>query len=244
MINYGAPFSIKFQFIFFSSTQGAISVLNKLDREKNEEYTLILDARDCPDDLSEEKSSQTTIRIIVTDINDNAPLFDMPEYNLHVKEDASVNIIVSMITANDGDEPGSNNSLISYEISAGNQANLFKVDSHSGTIKVNSSLRGHVGNYSLTIIATDHGDPRLNGTTVVHLEVTDVNLNAPVVVMKPPDNKVKTYEVCSKVIVLASINFGPLSTCQRNAIRMAFLWQADIGPFFMCLLGQSVLYTQ
>ena len=176
-------------------------MLNKLDREKNAEYSLILDARDCPDDPPEEKSSQTTIRIIVTDINDNAPVFGEPEYNLHVKEDANVNFIVSMITANDGDEPGSDNSLISYEISAGNQANLFKIDSKTGAIKVNSSLRSHVDNYSLTIIATDHGDPRLNGTIVVHVEVTDVNLNAPVVKMKPPGNLVKTYEVCRKVIV-------------------------------------------
>ena len=217
-------------------------MLNKLDREKNAEYSLILDARDCPDDHSERKSSQTTISIIVTDINDNAPLFDMPEYNLHVKEDVIVNFIVSKITANDDDEPDSNNSLISYEISAGNQANLFKVDSHSGAIKVNSSLRSHVGNYSLTIIATDHGDPRLNGSTVVHVEVTDVNLNAPVVIMKPPGNLVKTYEVCIKVTVLARINLGPLSSSQRNAIRMAFRWQADIGPI-LCAYWVKGYYT-
>ena len=146
-------------------------------------------------DLSEQKSSQTVIQIHIIDINDNAPVFYFAEYNTQVKEDVKIHSLVYTITAVDADEPNTDNSKITYEMSTSSHNKLFRIDSHSGDIMLNASLREHVGNYTILITAKDHGDPQLYGTTILNVEVKDVNLNAPVLVAKPAGNLVKISEV-------------------------------------------------
>ena len=51
--------------------------------------------------------SETEIRIIVLDLNDNAPRFDKLVYNGKVKENAALNTSVMRVTAHDVDEVGS-----------------------------------------------------------------------------------------------------------------------------------------
>ena len=175
----------------------------------------MIEAKDNPSKKSEKKTTQTTITVNVIDFNDNAPKFNPCEYNTSVKENVNINTLVYTVTATDADQANTNDSRISYEMET-TSIKLFKIDKSSGKIKVNSTLRGHVGNYTLSIIAKDNGDPQLNGTAVVHVEVTDVNLNKPKLIAKPSGNLVKTYEVSitiasmtSRDFILFLINTGP-----------------------------------
>lgn len=44
------------------------------------------------------------VRIFVTDVNDNAPAFSQPVYEISVEEDKEVGYVVITVTANDEDE--------------------------------------------------------------------------------------------------------------------------------------------
>ncbi|ELK25351.1 Protocadherin-23 [Myotis davidii] len=70
--------------------------------------------------------------------------------------------------------------LIEYSLLAGEQAQLFQIDARSGVITANGILDYEfTSSYSLIVQATDKGMPRLSGTSVVKIQVTDVNDNAP-----------------------------------------------------------------
>lgn len=44
------------------------------------------------------------MRVFVTDVNDNAPAFSQPVYEISVEEDKEVGFVVITVTANDEDE--------------------------------------------------------------------------------------------------------------------------------------------
>lgn len=44
------------------------------------------------------------VRVFVTDVNDNAPAFSQPVYEISVEEDKEVGFVVITVTANDEDE--------------------------------------------------------------------------------------------------------------------------------------------
>ena len=156
-------------------------------------------AKDNPASISEQKVNQTNIVIVVTDINDCAPEFSRAMYNNSVPEDIQLNSLVIQTTATDDDQAHTNNSKVMYKIIRGNNDNLFEIDSETGGIYNKEILRGHVGNYTLTVMAKDLGDPQLNGTALANIAITDKNDNNPVIVGKPASNTVKTYEVSKEV---------------------------------------------
>ena len=49
-------------------------------------------------------SDTAYVRIFVTDVNDNAPAFPRPQYELSVEEDQEVGFTLLTVTANDEDE--------------------------------------------------------------------------------------------------------------------------------------------
>ena len=172
-----------------------ISLSGTLNREDATSYRLTVIAKDNPARITEQKTAQTSIDLVITDINDCEPKFSQTMYNDSVREDIHFNSPVIQTAAFDEDEPGTNNSIVIYEIIYGNNDNLFKIDRKTGQIRNNKTLRGHVGNYTLTVMAKDQGDPQLNGTALVNIVVTDVNLNNPILGAKPASDIAKTYEV-------------------------------------------------
>lgn len=44
------------------------------------------------------------VRIFITDVNDNAPTFAQPAYEVSVEEDKEVGFVLITVTANDEDE--------------------------------------------------------------------------------------------------------------------------------------------
>lgn len=65
------------------SVRGVITVMEKLDRERNSNYTLIITAVDQGDIY---RSSTATISLTVLDVNDFAPIFTPQTLTLHVME--------------------------------------------------------------------------------------------------------------------------------------------------------------
>ncbi|XP_069812833.1 protocadherin gamma-B4-like [Dendropsophus ebraccatus] len=146
-----------------------------LDREKQSSYELVLTALDGG---NPQKSSTTTIRIIVLDFNDNLPMFNQDTYRIRLQENAAIGSLVIQLNATDEDE--GSNAEITYSFShisdTGRQ--LFTIDSLNGEITVLKDLDFETSEaYEMTVEAKDGGGHVTH--CKVSIQVMDVNDNAP-----------------------------------------------------------------
>ncbi|XP_069510240.1 protocadherin gamma-C5-like isoform X3 [Ambystoma mexicanum] len=154
-------------------------VLEKaLDRESHEEHQLLLTAFDGG---SPARSGTASITVLVLDINDNAPLFDQPAYKVQLREDAPAGTVLVQLNATDSDG-GLNGELeYSYEEHTSDPVRrLFLLEPHTGLIRLEGALDFEESDvYEMHVRARDRGVPEMDGRCVVHVDVEDVNDNAP-----------------------------------------------------------------
>uniref|UniRef100_A0AAV2MHD2 Protocadherin Fat 4 n=1 Tax=Knipowitschia caucasica TaxID=637954 RepID=A0AAV2MHD2_KNICA len=157
------------------SVTGVISVAKQLDRETKSSYSLVVQASDRG---STPRVDKAAVNIVLLDVNDCVPEFELSPYSVSVQEnlqDLPRNIL--QVVARDDDQ-GANGQL-SYMLSGGNDDGAFSLSS-SGQLSLSQSLdREAHGRYSLLITATDSGSPSLSGTGTVVVMVEDVNDNVP-----------------------------------------------------------------
>ncbi len=160
------------------STTGILSLSSALNRESQEYYDLIITAAD---NGSPQLSSQVTIFIIVTAINEYTPTFTQNGfYNLSVAEDTPVGTTLVTVQAQDGDSGVQG--LVSYSITSGNEDSMFLLDSNDGTLTLRRLLDHEVhSQYSLTVRASDNAPAPLKkwSLATVNITVLDLNDNAP-----------------------------------------------------------------
>ncbi len=104
-INENLPFNIK------SSLSNYYNLITDgfLDRETHSEYNVTVTASDSG---SPALSSSTTLRLKVSDINDNAPVFDRSSYSTHLLENNEPGLSICSVTARDLD--WNQNSRVTY----------------------------------------------------------------------------------------------------------------------------------
>lgn len=187
---------------------GALTVLQAtLDYERLTEYLLVVEATDQSANRSERLSTAVTARIVLTDENDNAPVFVSPpaDDSVIVLSDATgVGHVVAHIVAVDADSGA--NGRVRYGIVAGNEEEHFHIDAVSGHVRVLKPLvrattaggalmeaggngrrdrqyAGSVmssGRFTLTVAAIDGGLPSgLETRTVVQLVVQGASQHPP-----------------------------------------------------------------
>ncbi|XP_033823988.1 protocadherin Fat 1a isoform X1 [Periophthalmus magnuspinnatus] len=158
------------------SHTGDIFVIEPLDYELSHEYYITVEARDGG---SPPLSDMATVNINVTDANDNAPVFSQSTYTAVVSEDAELGKTVLTVVAQDADGPSYNH--VHYSIAEGNQGSPFTIDPTRGELKVARQLdRERISGYSLTVVAADNGLPPLSSTTIINIDILDINDNPPV----------------------------------------------------------------
>ena len=94
-----------------------IRVSNPLDRESVDQYAITVTATD---NQSPPQTGITSVRIAITDVNDNRPAFSSDAYKFSVSEDAVMSTLVGNVVAVDQD--AGNNSKLSYSIQSGNDS--------------------------------------------------------------------------------------------------------------------------
>ncbi|PSN41253.1 Protocadherin-like wing polarity protein stan [Blattella germanica] len=155
---------------------GAIITTKKLDRETVGGYLLTVTARDggVPP-----LSDTTDVEIIVSDVNDNPPIFRKQSYVGSVPEDAVVGTSVVTIQATDADM--GYNGRIRYALDPENSGDgSFIVDPMQGVIRTAKNLdRESVAIYDLIAYAIDRGSPSLSSSVEVKVRVEDVNDSPP-----------------------------------------------------------------
>ncbi|KAL7978844.1 hypothetical protein Chor_013333 [Crotalus horridus] len=179
---------------------GDVSVTERLDREKKAEYELTALISNRLTNLPLEDPSK--FRIIVHDINDNAPVFVQKVFNGSVVEMSPLGTSVTKVTAVDADDPTLHGHAdVFYEVTDGK--NYFRID-NSGTIytAVPDLDREQKAAYTIRVKARDgkglHAEEM--GTATVIIKLIDINDNFPTFKQKNftfevPENVSLTGEV-------------------------------------------------
>lgn len=142
-------------------------------------YELVAEARD---QGIPARSSRVSVRVIITDVNDNAPeIIDPQEDVVSVREEQPVGIDVARIRAIDRDD--GYNASITYSILKGRDSDgygVFSIDATTGIIKTQRVLDHEERSiYRLAIAATDGGRPPKQTVRLLRIEVLDLNDNRP-----------------------------------------------------------------
>ncbi|XP_026135737.1 protocadherin gamma-A4-like isoform X9 [Carassius auratus] len=175
-INENLPFSIK------SSLSNYYNLISDdfLDRETHSEYNITVTATDSG---SPALSSSTTLRLKVSDINDNAPVFDRSSYSTYLLENNEPGLSICSVTARDFD--WNQNSRVSYfleniQIGGAPISSYVSINSENGVIHaVRSFDYEQIKQLSFAIKAQDGGNPPLSSNVSVKITIQDQNDNAP-----------------------------------------------------------------
>ena len=160
-----------------NATTGVVSLRGQLDFEVDPAYTFDIVAYDQGVPVS--LTSTATLEVVVADVNDNPPLFSEDEYFAAVPENLSIGASILQIQASDDDS--GINAIVTYEVLAGNQQNIFRMNSQSGLITLENVVDfEQESEYTLTVSAanTEAAVP-LVSTVNVRISITEVNENAP-----------------------------------------------------------------
>lgn len=154
-------------------TTGIVKLAKELDYEdlrQPKQYSLLVTATEDSGGFS----TQVELTIKVTDVNDNAPRFELPDYQAHnVDEDIEIGRSILQVSATDADT--GRNAEITYSV----DRDEFSIDD-KGVIYSNKRLDADANNiYQMTIRATDKGDPSLTGTATVRIYTENKNDEPP-----------------------------------------------------------------
>uniref|UniRef100_A0A8D2D8V5 Dachsous cadherin-related 2 n=1 Tax=Sciurus vulgaris TaxID=55149 RepID=A0A8D2D8V5_SCIVU len=167
-----------------------------LDFEARNEIELIILAE------SGRHRAYSKVTVSIQDVNDNSPCFERRVYQASVSEGQPYNTHITQVFATDLDS--GSNGLIEYSILSGNQEETFQIDALSGVLTANAILDYEVtSSYSLIVQATDKGMPRLSDTTLIKIQVTDINDNAPAFV---PSEAVEIAENSLPGVIVSRIS--------------------------------------
>ncbi|XP_045886259.1 protocadherin gamma-C5-like isoform X1 [Micropterus dolomieu] len=179
-------------------------ILSKsLDREVKTAHKLLLTALDGGSPV---RSGTAQLFITVLDNNDNVPAFEKTMYKVSISENAAEGALIVQTKATDMDD--GQNGEIEYLFGSHTSdtvLSVFSIDHISGTIFLKGKLDFEAtANYELDISAKDKGSPRMEGHCTVHVEVLDVNDNAPEIILTSHSKPVREDSPNGTVVALIS----------------------------------------
>ncbi|XP_068061584.1 protocadherin gamma-B5-like isoform X10 [Anomalospiza imberbis] len=171
-----APLSI------VASSGGSYKVVTAgaLDREQASEHRVRVVARDRGRPALR---SSAELVLEVSDVNDNAPVFEEAAYSAYVAENNAAGALVLRVQARDADAGA--NGRVSYWLAGGSAgaagaAPLVSVEARSGALYAQRSLDyEQCREFTVAVRAQDGGSPARSSTATVRVFVLDRNDNAP-----------------------------------------------------------------
>ncbi|XP_049685687.1 protocadherin gamma-B5-like isoform X10 [Accipiter gentilis] len=168
-----APLSI------VASSGGSYKVVtaSALDREQAAEHRVAVVARDRG---SPALSSRAALVLEVSDVNDNAPVFEEAAYSAYVAENNAAGAPVLRVRARDADAGA--NGRVSYWLAGGSAgaAPYVSVEARSGAVYAQRSFDyEQCREFAVAVRAQDGGAPARSSTATVRVFVLDRNDNAP-----------------------------------------------------------------
>ncbi|XP_062846879.1 protocadherin gamma-A11-like isoform X3 [Trichomycterus rosablanca] len=176
IVDKDLPFHVK------SSSDNFYSLVNNriLDREMISEFNITITASD---EGSPSLSSNKTLTLKISDVNDNAPVFPRHSYTAYVIENNLPGVAIFSITANEKDT--GNNARISYfleeqSVNGVVVSSYISVNSESGEILALRSFDYEQSKeFTVCVKAQDGGNPPLSSNVSVKVIIQDQNDNVP-----------------------------------------------------------------
>ncbi|XP_058646305.1 protocadherin gamma-A11-like isoform X42 [Onychostoma macrolepis] len=176
IINDNIPFAL----ISSSSNFISLRIEQRLDRERDAEYNISVT---CSDQGVPALSSSASLSLQISDVNDNAPVFEKSNYEACVLENNTPGLSVFTVKASDAD--WNQNARVSY-ILEDSTVNGVPVSSYvsvhpdSGLITaVRSFDYEQLKYFYFRVKAQDGGSPLLSSNVTVKITIQDQNDNAP-----------------------------------------------------------------
>ncbi|XP_075902448.1 uncharacterized protein LOC142901720 [Nelusetta ayraudi] len=225
----GAPVS---SYVSVNGDTGVIHAVRSFDYEQLRSLKVHVMARD---NGSPPLSSNVSVSVFVSDVNDNSPqiLYPAPEGNSFMTElvpkAAHGGSLVSKVIAVDADS--GQNAWLSYHIVQSTDAGLFTIGVHSGEIRTQRDIsESDSMKQNLIVAVKDNGQPPLSATCSMNLIISD-NL-AEVPELKDISSDEKNSKLTSYLIIaLVSVSTFFLTFiiiilgvrfCRRRKPRMLF----------------------
>ncbi|KAM9129977.1 protocadherin gamma-B1-like isoform 13-T13 [Pangshura tecta] len=151
-----------------------------LDRERTPEYNITITATDKG---SPPLSTQKTILLQISDINDNAPVFEKPSYTADVPENNPSGASIFSVKASDRDLD--RNARVTYSILSSSLqevplSSYISINSQTGAIYAQRSFDyEQFREFEVQVQAQDGGSPPLSSNVTVRVFILDQNDNAP-----------------------------------------------------------------
>ncbi|KAM9310460.1 neural-cadherin [Pholidichthys leucotaenia] len=220
------------QFFSIDSHTGVIVTRASFDREQKASYLIEVQSQDKsesarPGQQGQPNTDTAYVRIFVTDVNDNAPAFAQPVYEVSVEEDKEVGFVLITVTANDEDEGA--NAKLRYQITAGNTMGTFDVEPEVGTIFVAQPLDYEMEQrYELRLVASDG---KWENETLVVVQVVNRNDEAPVFSQTEYHAAVMEELTQLPVFILEVSATDPDQEADQTALRYSLHGQGAGGEF-------------
>ena len=152
-----------------------VIVITPLDREKVEKHNVTVV---CRDNGVPRLSESAHFTVVVTDENDNAPIFHKTSYVAVIAENNAVNYSVVQIHAKDADI--SQNGLVSYYVNPEYRTN-FSINAKTGLVRANIMFdRETKASYDVIVTAVDSGNPPMSSNVSIRVIIKDENDNEPI----------------------------------------------------------------
>uniref|UniRef100_A0A8C6MJ37 Cadherin domain-containing protein n=1 Tax=Nothobranchius furzeri TaxID=105023 RepID=A0A8C6MJ37_NOTFU len=163
------------QMFEIDSETGTIRVKGNIDFELNPAFEIRVQATDRG---QPPLTAQCKVLVEVVDVNDNAPDITVTSLFSSVREDAEIGTAVALVSVLDRD--GGKNGEVKCDISSLLPFKLETNYKNYYSLVISDGLdRELIQQYNITVIATDAGSPPLSNTSVITVQVSDVNDNAP-----------------------------------------------------------------
>ncbi|KAM9740622.1 protocadherin gamma-A12-like [Menidia menidia] len=168
----GAPVS---SYVSVNGDTGVIHAVRSFDYEQLRSFKVQVMARD---NGSPPLSSNVTVSVFISDVNDNSPqiLYPAPEGSSFMTElvpkAAHGGSLVSKVIAVDADS--GQNAWLSYEIIKSTDPGLFSIGVHSGEIRTQRDIsESDSMKQNLIVAVKDNGQPSLSATCAMFLLISD-----------------------------------------------------------------------
>ncbi|XP_056372732.1 protocadherin gamma-B1-like isoform X1 [Hyla sarda] len=185
-------------FELISSASNFYKIITKrsLDREVIASYNVTIQASDKG---FPEMTSRKVMRLDVSDINDNAPVFEKSGYTAFIPENNLQGALIFSIQARDMDSE--DNAKITYSIMSISDvedplSSFISINPVTGFIYAQRSFDYEKHReFNIEIIARDNGSPSLNSSTTLRICIVDQNDNSPVILYPSPESDSSTFEM-------------------------------------------------
>ncbi|XP_044136893.1 protocadherin-12 [Bufo gargarizans] len=193
-----------------------------LDREKWDEYEITIQAKD----QGEPSFSATkSLKIRVSDANDNPPIFERLSYNVLLDENNGPFSHLLSLNAHDidlGDNAEVTYSIIDSVIYGIPVSTLVSIHPRTGEIVVLKSIDyEEIKEIQFLVQAEDNGNPRLSSNASVKIFVKDKNDNSPLI-MQP-----KLKRGRASITVLVNAETGYFLSAMEVSSSEAFGYNSD-----------------